>query len=276
MTTAIDVENVGKTYRTKIGLPGFYGALSNLVSPKYADIVALEELSFTLEFGKCLGFLGGNGAGKSTLTKILTGVQKPTVGAVKLLGKNPTVRSHDLLRQIGVVFGHKSSLWWDLPVRESLTDVKFMYGLKQCRFDYNLERLVAGLNLSSILGRPVRELSLGERVKAELAAQLVHDPLVLFLDEPTVGLDIQSKAYLRTVLNDWKIENNMAIFLTSHDSTDIDACCDQIMIVHAGRSDFYGTADSLRTKFGVSQGDSSNFERQLLSHFRMLDRQKNE
>ena len=276
MTVAIRADDVSKTYRTKVGLPGVSGALRNLLSPNYASVEALKQISFELEYGQCLGFVGGNGAGKSTLTKILTGIQQPTSGIVDVLGEYPQARSRAFLKQIGVVFGHKTSLWWDLPVRESLLDVQAMYGVGQRQYAENMEFLVEGLHLGAILDRPVRELSLGERVKTELAAQLIHDPRVLFLDEPTVGLDIQSKASLRMMLCQWKESKNTAIFLTSHDTADIDACCDQIMIVHSGRSDFYGSADSLRSKFGIVSGDASGLENGLLAHFKSLDRLQND
>ncbi len=244
----IKINHVSKKYATKIARPGFGGKMLDLVSPLRSEVEVLKDIQLEVAKGECLGFLGPNGAGKSTLTKILCGLQRPTEGSVEVLGLNPEKKEKALYQNIGVVFGHKSSLWWDLPVIESLKCAKVVYGISDKDFDPIFKELTESLNLTGILNRPVRLLSLGERVKAELAANMLHKPKVLLLDEPTIGLDVVSKAQLRQHIRRWAKTYGTAVFLTSHDVGDIESCCDRIVLIDDGRIAFNGSINNFKSE----------------------------
>ena len=237
---SICVTDVTKTYTAKKSRQGLRGKVRDLISPEKTYIEVLRGVNLNVNAGECLGFLGPNGAGKSTLTKILCGLQMPTSGHVEVMGKNPAEKKRDFFLNLGVVFGHKSSLWWDLPVEESLKCAKVVYDINPSEFAKNYKELTESLQIEDILNRPVRLLSLGERVKAELAANMLHNPKVLLLDEPTIGLDVVSKAQLRRHIRHWAKTYGTAVFLTSHDVGDIESCCDRITLVEGGKTAFNG------------------------------------
>ena len=222
--------------------------MRRIVRPEYDKYQCLDNIDFSLQAGDALGFIGPNGAGKSSLIKILCGIQKPTSGSVSVLGFDPSKRDKKFLKKIGVVFGHKTSLWWDLPVKTGLETYRKIYQVSEVDFKKRMAELVEALNLSRVLNKPVRNLSLGERVKCELALSLIHAPELVFLDEPTVGLDVTSKYEIRKYLNYKREADNLAIFLTSHDLGDIESCCEHAIILDRGRIRFDGTLKGLNHK----------------------------
>lgn len=249
MEALIDLAEVDKSYFLAEEPLSVADWFKQLVRPTYSSFQALSSVSLNIRQGAAVGFIGPNGAGKSSLIKILCGIQKPTSGKVSVLGFDPSLREKKFLCQIGVVFGHKTSLWWDLPVKTSFETYKEIYGIKDSDYQKRLSELSEGLNLGKVLHKPVRNLSLGERVKCELTLNLLHAPKLIFLDEPTVGLDVTSKYEIRKYLNYQRSENNLSVFLTSHDLGDIEFCCDDAIIIDKGKIRFNGSMQKLSDKF---------------------------
>lgn len=245
METVINVSSVCKNYFLPKESINAAQWLRRIVRPEYDMHACLTDINFSLRPGSALGFIGPNGAGKSSLIKILCGIQKPTSGSVRVLGFDPSKRDRQFLKQIGAVFGHKTSLWWDLPVKTSLDTYRKIYGVSNIDYSERLSELVEALNLANVLNRPVRNLSLGERVKCELALNLMHAPTLIFLDEPTVGLDVTSKYEIRKYLNYKRKVEGLSIFLTSHDLGDIESCCEEAIILDRGRIRFDGSMREL-------------------------------
>ncbi len=208
-------------------------------------IRALQNISFTVNRGEFLGYIGPNGAGKSTTIKILTGIMTPDGGSAIVDGMVPYRERKRYVKKIGVVFGQKTQLWWDLPVRDTYTLLKAIYGVPESRFKEQINYLSDHLELEEIMDRPVRQLSLGQRMRAELAAALVHDPELLFLDEPTIGLDIVSKHRVLQFLRELH-SRGKTIFLTTHDLKDIEALCQEILIINHGSLVYKGTLEGLK------------------------------
>ncbi|WP_144754349.1 MULTISPECIES: ATP-binding cassette domain-containing protein [Bartonella] len=242
----IDVKNVSKTYRSINNATGFTNKVVSLFKPIYANYHALKDISFTLFSGQALAIVGPNGAGKSTLIKILSGIQTADEGDVKVLGVNPYNAKKNLFKSLGVVFGHKNCLWWDLPLRYSLEMARPLYNLEQSSFHRDLKEISELLNIKHIMDKPVRMLSLGERVKSELAFNLSFRPRLLFLDEPTIGLDITSKHEIRELLKKLKKEQSIGYIITSHDMGDIDGYVDDILLLHKGKKQFHGDIETLK------------------------------
>jgi ABC-2 type transport system ATP-binding protein len=247
--------------------------LGGLLNPQHRTVTALLGVDLTVKAKECLGFVGPNGAGKSTLVKILTGLQRPSAGRVEVLGNVPHRRSRSFLKQIGVVFGHKTSLWWDLPLKESFRDSRVIYSIPVERYRENLDLLLTTLNLGHLLERPVRQLSLGERVKSELALALLHQPTLLVLDEPTVGLDLESKSDLRALIRRLVTECGTSVFLTSHDIGDIDQCCDRVILVSGGVVKHVSTMAELRSLLNVGDHDTTGLEQELIRRFKIWRRE---
>ncbi|MEV7006770.1 ATP-binding cassette domain-containing protein [Streptosporangium sp. NPDC051022] len=207
---------------------------------------AVRDLSFTIGAGEFVGCLGPNGAGKSTTIKMLTGILAPTSGRVEVAGLDPARHRTALARKIGVVFGQRTTLWWDLPLRDSFELVRLLYKVDQSVFRRRLEELTALLDLAAFMGTPVRQLSLGQRMRGDVTAALLHDPAVLVLDEPTIGLDVVSKAAMREFLRRLNAEHGTTVLLTTHDLGDIEKLCHRVMLIDHGRLTFDGTLDDLR------------------------------
>ncbi|MER2471091.1 ATP-binding cassette domain-containing protein [Photorhabdus laumondii] len=243
----IEVNNVSKIYRSKESGYGVKEKLIGIFKPTFSDYQALSDISFTLLAGKSLAILGPNGAGKSSLIKILAGVQAPDQGEVSVLGVDPYKVKGKLFRQLGVVFGHKNCLLWDLPLINSLDMVSKIYRIESSSFKKEQAKIFELLNIHHIINKPVRLLSLGERVKGELAFNLLFKPRVLFLDEPTIGLDINAKHEIRELLSTLKSEDNIGFIITSHDMGDIEGYVDNISLLHRGKQKFYGDLASLKT-----------------------------
>ncbi|PIT69528.1 ATP-binding cassette domain-containing protein [Bartonella tribocorum] len=242
----IDLNNVSKIYRNIDRGTSFKDRVRSFLKPVYTKHHVLKDISFTLFSGQSLAILGANGAGKSTLIKILSGIQFVDKGNVKVLGFNPYKTKKNLFKQLGVVFGHKSCLWWDLPLRYSLDMVQPLYDLERDSFIRDLKEMTELLGLEPIMDKPVRMLSLGERVKSELAFNLSFRPKLLFLDEPTIGLDIASKHEIRELLTKLKKERGMGYIITSHDMGDIDGYVDDILLLHKGHKQFYGDLNAFK------------------------------
>jgi len=243
--SAIIVEHLTKTYRSYRREAGLRGAIAGLIRRETTVTRAVEDLSFTIEPGEIVGFLGPNGAGKTTTLKLLCGLLFPTSGRATVLGHTPSRREPDYLRRIALVMGQKSMLWWDIPAMETLLLHRDMYRLPDQEFRRTVAELSGMLEVGHLLGVPVRKLSLGERMKLELLAALVHRPAVLFLDEPTIGLDVISQQRVRDFLRDLNRASGTTILLTSHYMDDIQALCRRVLLIDHGRLQFDGSLAAL-------------------------------
>ena len=244
MRAAIAVADLSKTYRYYRKAPGLRGSLAGLLRREMLETHAVAGVSFAIEAGEIVGFLGPNGAGKTTTLKMLCGLLYPSGGQATVLGHTPARRDPAFLRQISLVMGQKTMLWWDLPTMETLLLHKEMYGLSNAAFDRNLRDLADILEVSDLLRVQVRKLSLGERMKMELLAALIHRPAVLFLDEPTIGLDVVSQQRVRDFLRQVNREGT-TILLTSHYVDDIEQLCPRVLVIDHGRLYFDGTLSGL-------------------------------
>ncbi|MGP5483121.1 ABC transporter ATP-binding protein [Brachybacterium alimentarium] len=212
---------------------------------------AVDEISLEIAPGEAVGFVGANGAGKSTTIKMMTGILRPSSGSLRVLGRDPVPERRHLAREIGVVFGQRSQLWWDLPLRDSYRILGSMHRLTDRRRDERLARLVDGLDLGPFLGRPVRQLSLGQRMRGEVAAALLHSPRLVVLDEPTIGLDMVSKEGLRRFLREDRAERGTTLFLTTHDMNDVERLCERIVVVNSGTVAYDGALETFRQHLGA-------------------------
>ncbi|HEU5397069.1 MAG TPA: ATP-binding cassette domain-containing protein [Verrucomicrobiae bacterium] len=246
---AIEVSGLTKTFRTYKKQPGFSGAFKGLFHRQYEQTVAVSDVQFRIEPGELVGFLGPNGAGKTTTLKMLAGLLYPTSGQAKVLGYTPWHRDDGYRRQFALVLGQKNQLWWDLPARESLELNAKIYGIPQDRFDRIVGELTELLTVKDKLNVSVRELSLGERMKMELIASLLHQPKVLFLDEPTIGLDVVSQKTVREFIRRHNAEHQTTILLTSHYMADIQALCERVIIIDHGKIFFDGKLNEIVDRF---------------------------
>lgn len=217
------------------------------------SVRAVHDLSFGVAAGEMVGYIGPNGAGKSTTIKMLTGILVPTGGTVRVAGLDPSRDRVELARRIGVVFGQRTTLWWDLPLRDSFDLLRKMYRIEPARYRANLERFVDLLDLGGQLDTPVRQLSLGQRMRGDITAALLHDPEVLYLDEPTIGLDVVSKGRLREFLRALNAERGTTLLLTTHDLQDIEALCDRVIVIDHGTSVYDGPLSGLHAQGGSSR-----------------------
>ena len=236
----IQVENLSRTFvvRRRVGR-----------LRREAHLVrAVEDLSFTVGRGEMVGYIGPNGAGKSTTIKMLTGILVPTAGRLSVAGIDPSRNRVDLTRRIGVVFGQRTTLWWDLPLRDSFELLRRIYRVDTARFRRNLAEFTELLDLGGLLDTPVRQLSLGQRMRGDLAAALLHDPEILYLDEPTIGLDVVSKGRLREFLRSINAERDVTLLLTTHDLQDIEQLCSRVMVIDHGSLVYDGTLAGLHAR----------------------------
>ncbi len=257
----IQVLRLTKVYRVARKSPGWRGALKHLLRREYREVRAVWDVSFTIRRGEVVGFLGPNGAGKTTTLKVLTGLIYPTSGEVRVAGFIPFRREPDFLRRITLVMGQKQQLLWDLPVMDSLRVNAAVYGIPEDRFRQRVRTLGEMLDILHLLTTPVRKLSLGERMKAELLAALLHDPEVLFLDEPTLGLDVTAQDAVRRFLREYNRRFQATILLTSHYMADITALCPRVMVIHRGKLIYDGALQDLRERFSPYREISVEFEK---------------
>jgi ABC-2 type transport system ATP-binding protein len=245
----IEVNHLTKAFRTYKKRPGFAGAVRGLFHRQYEQTLAVNDVSFQIEPGELVGFLGPNGAGKTTTLKMLAGLLYPTSGSARVLGHVPWERQDDYRRQFALVLGQKNQLWWDLPARESLELNAKIYGIPVDRYSRTVGELSELLNVKDKLDVNVRELSLGERMKLELIASLLHQPKVLLLDEPTIGLDVVSQKTVREFIHRHNAEQKTTIILTSHYMADIQALCERVIIIDHGKMFFDGKLSEVVDRF---------------------------
>jgi ABC-2 type transport system ATP-binding protein len=236
----IVVQNLSKTYKVTVREAGFAASLRGFVQRKFSDVKAVQGVSFSIGAGEVVGFLGPNGAGKTTTLKMLSGLLHPTSGQANVLGYTPWQRSNDYLRSITLVMGQRNRLSWDIPAADSFLLNKAIYRISDADFEKTLAELDQLLELKDITRKPVRNLSLGERMKCELAAALLHKPKVLFLDEPTIGLDIGAQTRIRAFLKEYNERSGATIILTSHYMADVTALCERVIIIHHGQLKYDG------------------------------------
>lgn len=249
MDEIIHVHELSKTFRVMERRPGWKGAFQNLFNPQYRQVQAVRSVSFCLKEGEMVGYLGPNGAGKSTTLKVLTGLLVPTSGEVLVDGRIPWKDRTAYVSRIGAVFGQRTTLWWDLPVIDSLEVMQAMYRIPPERFRSNLRQFSQLLQLDEFINTPVRSLSLGQRMRADLCAALLHEPKLVFLDEPTIGLDVVAKERIREFILYINQQCGTTIILTTHDLSDVEKLCDRVMILDKGQLLYDGSLESLTARF---------------------------
>lgn len=243
------VENLSKVYPVAVKEPGIKGTLVHFLRRTYRSVKAVQDVSFQIGMGEVVGFLGPNGAGKTTTLKMLTGLIHPSSGLVRVADHVPFQRKRDFLQKITLVMGQKQQLLWDLPALDSLKINAAVYGISNKEFRYRVGELTEMLSLEDKLKQPVRKLSLGERMKAELLAALLHQPQILFLDEPTLGLDVNAQLGVRDFLREYNQRTGATVLLTSHYMADITALCQRVLLIHEGQLIYDGSLDGLIDRF---------------------------
>lgn len=246
----IEVNNLVKTYKTIEKEDGLLGYFKNLVKPKYNEFTAVNKINFNIEEGELVGYIGENGAGKSTTIKMLTGLLTPTSGSVLVNGIVPNEKRIQNNKNIGAVFGQKTQLWWDLPVIESFRLIRQMYKIPEGEYRKNLKKFTEILELDDLLEKQVKNLSLGQKMRCEIAATFLHDPKIVYLDEPTIGLDVLVKENIRKFIKDINKEKNTTVILTTHDLKDIEDVCNRIILLDKGQIIYDGEKQKFKDTYG--------------------------
>ena len=245
----IEVRQISKTFRVAKKKSGLKEAFKSFIKREYLDVVAVDDISFSIEKGEIVGYIGPNGAGKSTTIKILSGILNPDSGECKIAGMTPWKERVKYVKKIGVVFGQKSQLWWDIPAEDTFDLLRDIYEIPEEEYQATKKDLINRLNLEDIINIPVRQLSLGQRMRCEIAASLLHSPEILFLDEPTIGLDAVSKQLVRDFIKKLNREKNTTIILTSHDMSDITTLAKRIILIGKGKVLYDGSLKKLRNQY---------------------------
>lgn len=256
----IEVKNLSKSFKVAERNGGIGSAVKSLINPKYKRVQALKDISFNISPGEIVGYIGPNGAGKSTTIKIISGILVPDSGTCNILGYTPWKDRIHHVKNIGVVFGQRSQLWWDVPVIDSFNLLKDIYSITEDNYKNNLELLTDTLELSTLLYTPVRQLSLGQRMRCEIAASLLHDPKILFLDEPTIGLDAVSKIAVRNFIKTINKEKKITVILTTHDMNDIEALAERIILIGKGKILLDGSLNDLKNRFNNNKTLTVDFQ----------------
>jgi ABC-2 type transport system ATP-binding protein len=258
----IELADLRKEYVILEKRRGIGGAMKNLIAPARKTIHAVDGISFRVEKGEMVGFIGPNGAGKSTTIKMLTGILVPTSGAVSVMGMSPSRDRKRYVARIGAVFGQKTQLWWDLPLTDTFDLLRRIYDISIATFNSNWKRFDDMLGLSEFAAQPVRQLSLGQRMRADIAAALLHDPEIVFFDEPTIGLDIVAKERIRNFVRQMNRERGITMLFTTHDLGDIEKTCDRVIIIDKGRLLFDGALAEMLRSMGTERAVVVEFKQQ--------------
>ena len=270
----IKVENLSKEFKISKKYPGFKGALRSFFSTEYTIKKAVDDISFEINDGEIVGYIGANGAGKSTTIKMMTGILTPSSGRIIVVGVIPYENREKNAKNIGVVFGQKTQLWWDLPVSETFPLLKDIYGVSDEDYEERMNYFKEILGLDEFFLSPVRTLSLGQRMRADLAAALIHNPKIIYLDEPTIGLDVVVKENVRKAIKDINEKYGTTIILTTHDLNDIEELCNRIIIIDSGKKIYDGELEGVKEQFGylttieIQLKDKSNIEKINFARFK--------
>ena len=273
----ISVNNLSKTYKVSKRNKGFFNHLLNLFSPKYEIINAVNDINFQIKQGEIVGFIGANGAGKSTTIKMLTGILYPSGGEIMINGFDPCKDRKKYVKNIGVVLGQKSQLSWDLPVIDSYELIKNIYHISDEEYNNNLKLYTELLDMEGFINQPVRQLSLGQRMRADIAAALLHSPQIIFFDEPTIGLDVLAKEKIRNFIKYLKEEKHITMIFTTHDMSDIEKTCDRLIIIDKGQKMYDGSVEEMlkiygkKRKLNVEFGETVNDNWYLTDEFNLDD-----
>ena len=274
----IHVENLRKEFKKVNKEPGLKGSFKALFKPDYEIVTAVDGISFDVPKGEILGFIGPNGAGKSTVIKMLTGILTPTSGQCIINEQNPTQNRKKYVKEIGVVFGQRTQLWWDLPLRETYAVLKEIYEVEESEYKKRMDFLNEVLELDDFITSPVRTLSLGQRMRADIAASMLHNPKVLFLDEPTIGLDVVVKDNIRKAIEKINAEERTTVILTTHDLADIELLSKRIVMIDKGNKVFDGRIADLKSKYGqmrelvfILENEEDLKKLEYKSHFKFKD-----
>lgn len=259
----IVVKNLKKEFKTNKKYPGFKGAIKSLFSKEYITKTAVDDISFEINKGEIVGYIGANGAGKSTTIKMMTGILVPTSGDITVNGIIPYEEREKNAKDIGVVFGQKTQLWWDLPLSETFSLLKEIYEVSDKDFEERMVFLNEVLELNDFMLNPVRTLSLGQRMRADLAASLIHNPKILYLDEPTIGLDIVVKDNVRKAIKKINELYNTTVILTTHDLSDIEELCNRIIIIDKGQIIYDGNISTIKEKYGYMTNIEINTKKEI-------------
>ena len=246
----IKVQELTKIFRKPIRGKGLIGMISTLFSRKYTEIRAVDGVSFDIPEGEIVGYIGSNGAGKSTTIKMMCGILTPTSGKVFIGDKEPYLKRRVVAKDIGVVFGQKSQLWWDIPLVESFKVLKEIYQVSDEDYEERMSFLSSVLSIDEFMTQPVRTLSLGQRMRADLAASMLHNPKILFLDEPTIGMDVLVKEKIRTAIHALNAKYHTTVVLTTHDMADIESLCSRIIMIEKGKIIYDGSLGDIKRRFG--------------------------
>jgi ABC-2 type transport system ATP-binding protein len=250
MSTVIEIKNVSKEFKVLNRREGLKGSIKDLFSRDYKIVKAVDDISMTIEQGEIVGYLGPNGAGKSTTIKMMTGVLEPSSGEIIVNGRVPYRNRTQNAAEIGVVFGQRSQLWWALPLIESFKLLKDIYGISDTDYKDMMDFYQSQVDIEPILHKPVRQMSLGQRTLSDILAAFLHNPKIVFLDEPTIGLDVSMKAKIRTLIHALNKEKNTTVILTTHDMGDVDALCRRIVIIDKGKMLYDNDMEHLKNFFG--------------------------
>ncbi len=267
----IKVTHLTKTFKRQKRHSGFWGGMRTFFSNEYESKTAVDDISFEIDKGEVVGYIGPNGAGKSTSIKMMVGILVPSSGKVEVAGLVPYENRIDNAQRIGVVFGQRTQLWWDIPVLETFKLLRHMYRVPEARFKANLDLCYDILGIAEFANTPVRQLSLGQRMRSDLAAALLHNPEILYLDEPTIGLDVVVKKKIREFIEEINKQHQTTVILTTHDMSDIEKLCSRVMVIDKGRIMYNGCLEELKQVYGSAetltaelQGERSEYEWDVL------------